>query len=802
MTATECAPPGDLQRLLDGALPGPDAAAVRAHLPTCPACQATLDRLADCPELRRWKAAPPRPADERVTALLTRLCETPPVGTLAPAAGGASPPFLGPPAVEGDLGSLGPYRVLCELGRGGMGVVFKAFDPALGRAVALKVLRPERADLASRARFVREARAAAALDHPHVVPVHAVANPADGPPYLVMPYVGGPTLRARITAEKRLAPQEAARLVAEVADGLAAAHALGQVHRDVKPANVLLDEATGRARLTDFGLVRLAERGGTTLEGPFAGTPEYMSPEQISAPDRLDARTDVYALGVTLYEALTGEVPFRGAGHMVLQQVLHDDPPSPRQLNDAVPRDLETVCLKALAKEPARRYAGAAELRDDLTRFLDGQPVRARPPGRVGRVWRWCRRHRAPAALSAALLLTIVAGFAGVVWQWRRAEAKAAEARDRAAEADASFRQARAAVDTFFKDFYQKGVLNRPGLEAEKRRLVEEMIRAYRGFAELRRDDPAFQAEVAEIYFRIGVMTMVAGSKPDALAALEEGIGRYERLAREAPDDDRYGAGLAGCHAYAGQVLIWLGRAPEAVPHLEASHDYYARDYRAHPDDTNKRHQLANSCGNLGLLYCNTGRGDARRVYLEALPIHEALAREAPDDVVAQVDLGKTYFNLGYVGATPAEALAWYEKSRVLRERLFQAGPGPLRAHELAGSLRAIGGIHAREGRRDECLRALRQACDLLREAVAREPTTVAFQGRLVACLIDLAEQHRPAGEWVEELRLLTEARAVVEGLMRANPEQFRGDRDEIDKGIADARRALARQLGSIGPLP
>src|SRR5581483_6581584 len=221
--------------------------------------------------------------------------------------------------------------------------------------------------------------AAAALDHPHVVPVHAVANPADGPPYLVMPYVAGPTLRQRIAAEKRLAPREAARLVAEVADGLAAAHALGQVHRDVKPANVLLDEATGRARLTDFGLVRLAERGGTTLEGVLAGTPEYMSPEQVGAPDRLDARSDVYALGVTLYEALTGEVPFRGAAHMVLQQVLHDDPPSPRRLNDAVPRDLETVCLKALAKEPARRYAGAADFRDDLRRFLGGQPVRARP---------------------------------------------------------------------------------------------------------------------------------------------------------------------------------------------------------------------------------------------------------------------------------------------------------------------------------------------------------------------------------------------------------------------------------------
>ncbi len=296
---------------------------------------------------------------------------------------------------------------------------------------------------------------------------------------------------------------------------------------------------------------------------------------------------------------------------------------------------------------------------------------------------------------------------------------------------------------------------------------------------------------------------MVTGSKAEALASYEEGITRYERLLRDAPDDDRYGAGLASCHAYAGQVLIWLGRAPEAIPHVEASHDYFSRDYRAHRGDVAKRHQLANSCGNLGLLYCNTGRGDdARRVYMEALPIHEELAREAPDDLVAQVDLGKTYFNLGYVSATPEEALSWHEKARALRERLFQAGRAPLRAHELAGSLWIMGGLHARQGRRDECLRCLRQARDLLREAIAREPTAVDYQGRLVACLIDLAEQHRLTGEWVEELRLLGEARGVVEHLMRANPEQFRGDRDEVDKGIADARRALARQLGSIGPPP
>jgi serine/threonine-protein kinase len=197
-----------------------------------------------------------------------------------------------------------------------------------------------------------------------------------------MEYLAGPTLAHRIAAGPSLGPREAAEVVAHVADGLAAAHRAGLIHRDVKPGDIMLDTATGRAKLLDFGLARIAERpAGISQEGLLAGTPVYMSPEQAQGQARLDGRTDVYSLGMTLYEALTGEVPFRGKPHLVLQQVLAEEPRPPRRLNDAVPRDLETVCLKAIAKEPARRYQTAEDMAADLRGSSGASPSW---PGRRG----------------------------------------------------------------------------------------------------------------------------------------------------------------------------------------------------------------------------------------------------------------------------------------------------------------------------------------------------------------------------------------------------------------------------------
>jgi tRNA A-37 threonylcarbamoyl transferase component Bud32 len=298
---------------------------------------------------------------------------------------------------------LGRFELLDTVGQGAFGTVYKALDPELDRVVALKVPRagnlagPQELD-----RFLREARSAAQLRHPAIVTVHEVGQ-IDGVPFLVSDFVEGVTLTDLLSA-RRPGFREAAELVAAVADALHYAHEKGVVHRDVKPSNVMIG-ADGRPSVMDFGLAkRDAGEVTMTVEGQVLGTPAYMSPEQAAGEShKVDGRSDVYSLGVILYQLLTGELPFRGTTRMLLHQVLHDEPRPPRRLNDSIPRDLETICLKAMAKEPGRRYGTAGELADDLRSFLAGQPIKARPPGRVRRAWRWCRGNRTLALGVAAI---------------------------------------------------------------------------------------------------------------------------------------------------------------------------------------------------------------------------------------------------------------------------------------------------------------------------------------------------------------------------------------------------------------
>ena len=261
---------------------------LNAHLQRCDRCRNVLDRLSDEPELRQWASEVP-PTDVGVSdgPGLARLLEIgAKLGVLSTVTEGraAEPPtleFLGPPRQEGDLGTLGSYRVLELLGHGGMGIVLRGRDDVLDRVVALKVLRPALAQGRDRIRFVREARAAAQVRHDHVVEVHAVVNPPDGLPYIVMEYLAGPTLAEAIRRAGRLGPREAAGVAQQVAEGLAAAHAAGLVHRDIKPSNAMLDPAKGRTKITDFGLARQAgESSDVTQEGSAVGTPAYISPEQ------------------------------------------------------------------------------------------------------------------------------------------------------------------------------------------------------------------------------------------------------------------------------------------------------------------------------------------------------------------------------------------------------------------------------------------------------------------------------------------------------------------------------------------
>jgi tetratricopeptide (TPR) repeat protein/predicted Ser/Thr protein kinase len=317
------------------------------------------------------------------------------------------------------------YEILEELGRGGMGIVYKARQKSLGRFVALKMIgRGETASPRERRRFESEARAVAKLAHPNIVQIYEVGE-TGGRPFFSQEFVQGQSLADRLGGTP-LAARQAALLVEVLARAMHYAHEQGVIHRDLKPSNVLVAGTLeqGVVKVTDFGLAKSLDHGTETQTDAVLGTPSYMAPEQIAAKtSATDRRIDVYGLGAILYESITGRPPFRAESPLAtLNQVAQAEPVRPRLLNPAVPRDLETICLKCLHKEPAHRYPTAADLAEDLRRFLAGQPVRARRVGPVGRTWRWSRRNPVLAGLAVVLVITLTGGLTAIVYQWRQAE--------------------------------------------------------------------------------------------------------------------------------------------------------------------------------------------------------------------------------------------------------------------------------------------------------------------------------------------------------------------------------------------
>lgn len=324
---------------------------------------------------------------------------------------------------DGGLPRLGDYELLEEIARGGMGVVYRARQLSLNRVVALKVVLHgpfSSADFVRR--FRQEAQAVASLRHPNIVAIYEIGE-QNGSHFLSLEFVEGRSF-AELAKGQPLPARRAAGYLKTIAEAVQHAHQRGVLHRDLKPSNILLD-VFDQPRVTDFGLAKLVNQDADlTVTGQVLGSPNYMPPEQASGKPSASAPTsDVYSLGAILYELLTGRPPFQGETlSSILAQVQSADPVPPRRLNPGTPPDLQTICLKCLQKEPARRYATAQALAEDLGRFLENKPILARPVPLLERAWFWRRRHPLLAAMSAGLAAAVVLGVAGIAWQWRVAE--------------------------------------------------------------------------------------------------------------------------------------------------------------------------------------------------------------------------------------------------------------------------------------------------------------------------------------------------------------------------------------------
>jgi serine/threonine protein kinase len=444
-----CPSDATITGLLADALTTAERDRLARHVEGCAPCQEKLARLTETPDTERWRRAehPPR-GPEAEEGVVRRLKRVPPSAAAHPPEQADRPTADWPPAaaptplaVVSDPPAVPGFEVLAELGRGGMGVVYQARQVALGRTVALKmVLNGAHAGSKERARFRAEAAAIARLQHPNIVQIYDVGEAA-GRPYFALEFVAGGSLAQRLHGTPQPA-RPAAQLVETLARAVHVAHVNGVVHRDLKPANILLagvrcqvsgisEEDTGRPpgansssltpdtwhltpKITDFGVAKcVAGDGeapglrGATATGELLGTPQYMAPEQAAFPRQpVGPAADVYALGAILYELLTGRPPFTGETPLdTVLQVLHNEPVSVTSLRPKVPRDLETICLKCLRKEPHQRYGSALELAEDIQRFLRDEPIRARPVGAAEKLWRWGRRHPVASGLLAAALL-------------------------------------------------------------------------------------------------------------------------------------------------------------------------------------------------------------------------------------------------------------------------------------------------------------------------------------------------------------------------------------------------------------
>jgi serine/threonine protein kinase len=767
---------------------------------------------------------------------LTDALDAPRAVTATASAGpGGAPDLSGRadprPLTEGPGTRIGPYKLLERIGEGGMGVVFMAEqERPVRRKVALKVIKPGMDTDAVIARFEAERQALALMDHPNIARVLDAGATDAGRPFFVMELVHGVPITL-FCDERRLTPRERLELFAPVCQALQHAHQKGVIHRDVKPSNVLVTEVDGRPvpKVIDFGVAKavgqpLTDRTLLTGLGAVVGTPEYMSPEQAGASPDVDTRTDVYALGVLLYELLTGTTPLtrqrlrRAAMAEVFRAIREEEPPrpstrlseskdslasisalrrtDPAHLTRLVRRDLDWVVMKSLEKDRSRRYATANELSADVQRYLADEPVQARPPSVRYRLGKFVRKHRAGAVAASLVLAALTAGVVGTAFGLVRArrerdakqsalvrlqgeeaktrEALGAEQRARR-EADAAVDQTRDALRSMTDVVVERQIARQVTLTDQDRVFLKKVLASYERFASLRGDSPRTRAVRAEGFFRVARIHEKLGERDAALSEYRQALRLLKRLAAEFPAAPEYRHDLARCHDLLGRLLGHLGKQAEAEAEFRealALETKLAAEFPAAPE---YRLFLSYARSNLGVLRMAKGKpAEAEAEYREVVALRKQLADDFPAVPEYHHELARGHRALGEllkVQARRSDAEAEYSAALALQTPLAAEFPAvPAYRTDLASTHHSLGNLLAVRGRRPEAEAEFRRAIVLEAQLAAEFPAVPDYRDYLASSHRDLANQLTALGRRTEAVAEIRTAVALLKPLVAEFP--------------------------------
>jgi eukaryotic-like serine/threonine-protein kinase len=689
-----------------------------------------------------------------------------------------------PPGAEAPLSRLpmvAGYEIVGVLGQGGMGIVFKARQVRLDRFVALKMIkagagaRPQ--DLA---RFEAEAQAVAAIEHPNIVRIFEIGEYGDMP-FCSLEYLSGGSL-AKLIGGKPQPVAEAARIVTTLARAMEVAHKRGIVHRDLKPANVLI-AADGTLKVTDFGLVkRLEDDSSQTRTGSILGTPNYMSPEQAKGETHnVGPPADQYALGAILYELLTGRPPFHGASVLdTLDQVREKDPVPPSQLQTKVPRDLETICLKCLEKDPSRRYPDVTALAEDLRRYQAGEPIVARPVSEAERLWRWCVRNRAIASLiatAAALLVILAAGgftAAAVIYRQNQTlkdtnvalekakglaeeQREVAETKRKLAEkaAWAANTQNRASVDggVALLELLETKLRYAPALEEVRKEVLDRTIarldEAAHAMTSLRKeigwgaqDEENNWKSLARARQRLAELSLSQNRVKDALEQFKRMDELIESRAKDDPADLSRQIRVAKIRRQRGFVaLTRLGDSDLARQYFRQAIDIDRACLEEEPENDKFKIDLANSLGQLAMAEKQLGHLEqARDLFAEEEQVRSSFAKEFAHVDEVRRQLAGMYEQLGDLKiqmSEPEEGRRCYDRSTEIRKEVLSERPGDWPClYDVALSYHNAALLRFPHGREPAAARMFyRKALDLIEERAKTEPSNLVTQAALATIL-------------------------------------------------------------------